>query len=448
MRRVVVLIAVLSIVVAACGSSSKKSTPSTSPSGSSGPQPVSTKLGTGVTADSIKLGVVMVDFDCLKSVLDEARPDQEQAYRIYVADINAKGGINGRKIEPVIKTYCPLNLDTETAACTSLTEDNHVFAAVGVFYDPSGQAQLCFAKQHKTPVIADSLTQELANKTPGMMVTPNISPERRLNVIMALLAQKNILEGKTVGSLSSSADKQRVTAVVAPALKDLGVKRGADATVAITGSDTTDALTQLDSYIERWKGDGTNALILVGSEVASKQFVERIKQAIPNMLLIADTTEILDGGQEEQRNHVSPNPYDGAITAEGQTGVEHTKTEHFTYCRDIWEKATGRKVPSPLAVVKLPNGKKNDIYSEVEDACLFTSFFATIAKKVGPYLNTDNWVQAVDNFGPIDDTSTLYASLHKGKYDADDTYGLVAFDPSVGAAGDWRHVTPVQNVTG
>ena len=272
MRRVGLVLVALSLVAAACGSSTKKSDSTPSTSGSSSPQPVSTKLGTGVTADSIKLGVVMVDFDCLKGVIDEARPDQEQAYRIFIDDINNKGGINNRKIEPVIKTYCPLNLDTETAACTSLTEDSHVFAAVGVFYDPSGQAQLCFAKQHKTPVIADSLTQELANKAPGMMVTPNISPERRLNVIMALLKQKNILEGKTVGSLSSSADKRRVTTVVAPALEDLGVNRGTDATVAITGGDTTDALTQLDSYIERWKGDGTNAVILVGSEVASKQF--------------------------------------------------------------------------------------------------------------------------------------------------------------------------------
>ena len=99
-------------------------------------------------------------------------------------------------------------------------------------------------------------------------------------------------------------------------------------------------------------------------------------------------------------------------------------------------------------MVKLANGKKNDIYSEVEDACLFTTFFATIANKVGPYLNAENWVQTIDNFGPIDDTSTLYASLHAGKYDADDTYGLVAFDPTVGDAGDWRHVTPVQDVTG
>ena len=28
--------------------------------------------------------------------------------------------------------------------------------------------------------------------------------------------------------------------------------------------------------------------------------------------------------------------------------------------------------------------------------------------------------------------NTDYASLHAGKYDADDTYGLVAFDPTIG----------------
>jgi hypothetical protein len=57
-------------------------------------------------------------------------------------------------------------------------------------------------------------------------------------------------------------------------------------------------------------------------------------------------------------------------------------------------------------------------------------------------------VQTVDNFGAIDDMSTIYASIHKGKYDADDTYGLVAFDPSIPQVGDWKHLTPVQNVGG
>ena len=38
--------------------------------------------------------------------------------------------------------------------------------------------------------------------------------------------------------------------------------------------------------------------------------------------------------------------------------------------------------------------------------------------------------------------------IHEGKYDADDTAALVAFDPSVGKQGDWRYLTPVEDAPG
>jgi hypothetical protein len=167
------------------------------------------------------------------------------------------------------------------------------------------------------------------------------------------------------------------------------------------------------------------------------------------MVLVADNTSINDAGQAATKAGITPNPYDGAITAEGQTGLEHTKTEHFKFCSGIWERATGIKVPLPTEELRMPNGKKNDLYATTEDACLFTNYFATIARKVGKHLNNANWVRTINTFGPIDQTSTLYASLHEGKYDSDDTYGLVAFDPKVGnAGGDWRHLTDVKNVSG
>jgi hypothetical protein len=438
----------LLVVLAACGSSGgSKGAGGTVPNSTT---PVTTMaLGTGVSATDIKVGVMLIDYGCVEQFVDSVQPDQEATYKIFIDDVNNKGGINGRKITPIFKNYCPVSNTGELSACTSLTEDNHVFAVMGIMYDPSGDAQLCLAKTHKTPIVVNSLTEALVKKAPaGLMVSPDIASERRLRVIMKLLKGQGTLNGKKVAIVATGQNQSRANSDVKPALQDLGVERGADAVLSITGSDTTAAQAQLDSFIEKWKSDGTNALILVGDEVSSKQFVEKIKKAIPDMLLVADTTSILDGARDEQKAKVSPNPYDGAISAEGQTGVEHTKTEHFAYCRDIWEKATGKKVPSPNVVVKLPNGKQNDIYGEVEDACLYTTFFATIAKKVGPYLNADNWVQTVNNFGPIDDTSTIYASIHKGKYDADDTYGLVAVDPTIGDAGDWNHITPVQNVTG
>jgi ABC-type branched-subunit amino acid transport system substrate-binding protein len=447
----VALVGLLVVVTAACGSGAHHAQGGSGPTATGTTRPQDLSLGTGVTATQIKIGVMMIDFACIEQFVDAVEPDLRQAYQIFIDDINAKGGINGRKIVPVYKSYCPPELQPaeELTACTSLTDDEKVFAAIGTLYDPNGTAQLCFAKQHRTVVVGSPLTQSVIDRgPPGFMLTPDITPERRLNVIMALLEEKHTLAGKKVAIVDTAANRPRIESVVVPALRDLGVQRGTDATLTIASSDTTAALGQLDSFIEHWKSDGTNALILVGEQVGSKQFVEKIKAAVPDMSLVSDTTSVLDGARDEQKAHVSPNPYDGIITAEGQTGVEHTKTPHFAFCRDIWEKATGKKVPSPNEVVKLPNGKQNDIYSEVEDACLYTNFFATIAKRVGPYLNDANWVNTVANFGSIDDMSTIYASIHRGKYDADNTYGLVAYDPTVGASGDWKHVTPVENVSG
>ena len=78
---------------------------------------------------------------------------------------------------PVFKSYCPINLATELTACTSLTDDNKVFAAIGTFYDPNGNAQLCFAKQHQTIIIGSPLTQALIDQgPPGFMLTPTSPP--------------------------------------------------------------------------------------------------------------------------------------------------------------------------------------------------------------------------------------------------------------------------------
>ena len=244
-----------------------------------------------------------------REFVDSVEPDQQRAFQVYFDDINAKGGINGRKVVPVFKSYCPINLATELTACTSLTDDNKVFAAIGTFYDPNGNAQLCFAKQHHTIIVGSPLTQALIDRgPPGFMLTTDITSERRLRVIMALLKREGTLAGKKVAVVDIAADHARVKSVVTPALRDLGVQRGADATLTIAGSDTTAALAQLDSFIEHWKTDGTNALILVGEEVSSKQFVEKIKGAIPQMLLISDTTSVLDGARDEQKAHVSPEP--------------------------------------------------------------------------------------------------------------------------------------------
>src|SRR5262249_17385094 len=212
-------------VLGACSSGSSKSatTPTSGPA-----HPVA--LGPGVTDTTVKIGVLMIDYSCIpRAAYDHARPEQKKIFQLYIDYITKRGGAGGRQIVPVYKSYCPLNNTEELTACTSLTEDEHVFATVGFFYDPSGDAQLCFTKKHKMPIIADSITEGLvADAPPGLMVSPDITPDRRLRVIMALLKDRHTLDGKKVSILAESTSKDRVKQIIQPALQSMGVQRGTD----------------------------------------------------------------------------------------------------------------------------------------------------------------------------------------------------------------------------
>jgi ABC-type branched-subunit amino acid transport system substrate-binding protein len=408
--------------------------------------------GQGVTADTIKLGLVQVDYSCIQDFVDFTRGDQEETYKVFVDDLNAKGGINGRKVEPVYRDFCPVGNAQALATCTSFTEDDKVFAVVGVFIDQSGDAQLCIAKNHQTVEIIHNVSQAWIDQAPkGLLLTPNITTDRRLSVILDLLARDKTLRGKKVAVLTQQDSKERAEDVVTPALKKMKVKQGTTGTLTITGTDTTAAQSQLDSFIEKWKAEGVDTFVLVGQVVVAKNYVTKLKDAFPKATLIADQTPVaLSGGQDAVAADIEPNPYQGLISAEGQSEQARFQTPVMQQCVKTYEKATGKKVVAPKDLKPNANGKREEIYASVEDACGDILFFTTIAEKAGKTLNNATWTKAVNTMGPMDDQLVLgkWASLHTGKYDANDTFGLVAFDAASGTTGDWKALTPVEDVAG
>jgi hypothetical protein len=447
-RTVVLVIALLTVVGTACASTKSAKSPSASTTpGATLPHVAG--MGPGVTAKQINLGIVLIDYKCIPGqfVGNIEEPLQQQAFQAFIDDINQKGGINGRQIKPFYKTVCPLQPAQAPAACTSLADDDNVFATLGVFGDETGAADLCMTTQKHRILITYDLSQELINKAPaGQLLTPDILPDRKVKVVMSLLGTEHILDGKTVGILGDAVANDRIHNVIEPELAKLPIKHGTTGIITVTSSDTTAAQAQVEGFIQKWKTEGVNALVLSGDAAYTQPFVDQVKAALPHLLLVSDSTDVLTGGQAEVMAHKVPNSYTGVITAEGLTGLEHTQTDHFKECKATFEAHTHVTVPSPNAVILLPDGRKNNIYGAEEDACVFVYMFDTIATKVGADLNNANWTTVVNNFGPIDIRSTNFASLHTGKYDADDTYGLVEFDPTIPTNGDWKHLTPVRNV--
>ena len=201
--------------MSACGSgTSTAKSPDTTPGSTT---PTDTKLGVGVTNDSIKLGISLVDFDCIKQYTDTIRLGQTAVYEAFIKDINDKGGIAGRKIVPDIKNYCPLTNQQILTYCTAFTQDDNVFAVLGTFIDFSGDAQTCVAKQQKRLLVTFDLTQAIIDRSPpGYIVTPGSIPERSVGILLDLLKKQGTLDGKTVAVLGDTNVKAVITNSIEP----------------------------------------------------------------------------------------------------------------------------------------------------------------------------------------------------------------------------------------
>ena len=137
---VAVAVMVVALVAASCGSGTSSTASSTSTAASSGAAagPVSKTLGQGVTAKSIRIGFVLIDYRTVVQFIHNTAGDQVQTYQVFVNDLNKHGGVLGRKIIPYFETYAPIGTAGPLAACAALTEDKKVFATIGVMYDATG----------------------------------------------------------------------------------------------------------------------------------------------------------------------------------------------------------------------------------------------------------------------------------------------------------------------
>jgi len=442
---------VVAVVLAACGSGTKRGTPTTSPSsGSSGSNaPISKTIGTGVTDDAIKIGVALVDFKCIAPYIQTTRIDEYKVYDAFIADINAKGGVAGRKLVPVYHTFCPIVPAPALALCTQFTEDEQVFAVLGDFVDLTGQAQPCIANQHKTVLITINLTQEIIDSAPGGMILGfGVLQERRVSILLQLLQKEHTLDGKKVAVLGEATTRKAVNDVLVPGLQKMGAKLGHTAILTISGADTTAATSQLLSFIEKWKTEGVNAVFLAGLQVSAQQFVPDLVKRMPGVMLLADNNTVGSYGQNLQKAGVRPNPYEGIITASGLSAKQYDQTDNWKTCAAVYEKYFHKEAPDQETDVPGPDNHTLDITGSITDACAELTIFKQIGDRVGRYLNNENWRNVVDHFGKIPVMQSLYGSIHAGKYDASDTFALVAYDSSIPPDGDWKYLTAVEDVSG
>jgi hypothetical protein len=170
--------------------------------------------------------------------------NQQRQVEAVIADINARGGILGRKIKPVFhemtnEQWRTSRSGAQQAACSTWTQDNQVFAAVstsGNFQYGASPIYECLAKKDTPFLFADNVPREqkLYARYSSTLYTPGISTIDRFGpaLIRSLHEQKYFTGWNTrtaspgpapvkVGVLYTS-DEPGLPAIYKPALESVG----------------------------------------------------------------------------------------------------------------------------------------------------------------------------------------------------------------------------------
>ena len=135
-------------------------TPSDRAIPTSGPSSVTTASTSsrGVTTSSINVVFPVVSLNSLAGqegfAQDAEFGEQTKAIKLFVKHINATGGINGRRINPIIVNFDPTNEASMRALCKDWTEGSPpVFAVLDGLGDWTGDNELCITQEGHTPFI-------------------------------------------------------------------------------------------------------------------------------------------------------------------------------------------------------------------------------------------------------------------------------------------------------
>ena len=186
-----------------------------------------TKTGPPATKNPIK--VVQI-----RSQLEKYEPlgyslpvgDVNDMYQVFTDQINACGGIRGRKVELQNEEYDPTNPASRDAACIAATEDDKAFVVVNA-NTLTGTGPYCVAGDHKTPLVyVGGATDAQYKETNGRIASYGPSANGQVRLLAEDLIASGALKGKKVAIASTDLPDQVDVvqeSLVAP-LKKAGVK--------------------------------------------------------------------------------------------------------------------------------------------------------------------------------------------------------------------------------
>jgi branched-chain amino acid transport system substrate-binding protein len=336
----------------------------------------------GVTATTIRVGIPYVDLASLTAVgVDINWGSVPDAYNAIIKNLNAHGGINGRRIVPDIVPVNPTGNTAATTVCTKLTEDDNVFAVVGPL-----QAT-CYL-QHGTPVIASLYAP---GSTTGAAQDFTLAPPPAAfdKVQMSVFAKHGVFTHKKVAIFGGVEGDAAEATSVKGILAKLHVAVVSTAIDSATQGDLVASNAQVTAIAQRFETEGVNEVVAVGDGSAVWPQGLSAIQSTYNPAWIATNESDLSGQVGGDNN---------------PTYLKNVSTSSpLTPPAEIWSNAgtqqcvklVRKAYPSDHINAYSPTLPESEItFMGVELACTDMALFADIAKAAGKDLTVARFTRA------------------------------------------------------
>ncbi len=339
--------------------------------------------GHGVTATTIRIGIPYIDFSAIRKfgiTLDQGNyPD---AYNAIIADLNAHGGVDGRRLVPYLLAVSPVGTAPAATACTQLDGDDKIFAAIAPF-EPS-----CFLQQG-VPTISGSYQEGPASGVaPNFTLTP---PQEAYDPVqLKLFAQEGVFKGKKVGIFAGQTTDAAELHVVESALRSLHVPVVATAVDAGPSGDQAAINQDANVIAQRFQSSGVNEVIAVGEGSLVWPDALQANQSTYHPPFVATNEGTIETAVLAAS--ISPTYLRGVLTSSPvPSNYQIWHTPFVQHCDQVVRKAyPSDKITPPTN----PISGSDQTFFSVESACINMALFTTIAKGAGKDLTVSSFERA------------------------------------------------------
>ncbi len=211
----------------------------------------------GVTATTIHVGVPYVDVAAVKAVgVDIDWGSVPDAFNAVIDNINAHGGINGRKIVPYIVAVDPTGTAPAATACTELTQDDNVFVAIAPLM------ATCYL-QDNVPVVGAVLPS--ANGSGVAQSFTTTPPDTAYDPLeLSVFDKQGVFKGKKVAIFGGDPGDQQEAQQVQSDLAKLHIPVVTTAIDSAPQGDLDASNSQVQVIAQKFLSDGVNEVVAVG----------------------------------------------------------------------------------------------------------------------------------------------------------------------------------------